>query len=36
MGMRCGTWNVMSLCRAGSLKRVESELAKCDLDLAAV
>jgi exonuclease III len=36
MDMRFGTWNVGSLYRVGSLKTVRSELAKCNLDLAAV
>jgi hypothetical protein len=31
-----GTWNVRILYRAGSLKTVASELAKCNLDLVAV
>jgi len=34
--MRCGTWNAMSLCRAGSLKTVASKLSKYKLDLVGV
>jgi len=34
--MRFGTWNVKSLCRAGSLQTVSSELAKYNLDGVAV
>jgi exonuclease III len=30
--MRFGTWNVTSLCRAGSLKTVSRELARYKLD----
>jgi exonuclease III len=36
MDMRFGTWNVKSLCGAGLLKTVASELAKYGLDLMAV
>jgi len=36
MGIRRGTLHVGSLFRAGSLKTVASELAKCKLDLVAV
>jgi len=34
--MRFGTWNVRSLYRAGSLRTVASELARCKLDLVGV
>jgi hypothetical protein len=34
--MGFGTWNVRSLCRAGSLYTVTGELAKCNLDLVAI
>jgi hypothetical protein len=34
--MRFGTWNIRSLYRAGSLKRVARELGKCKLDLVGV
>ena len=34
--MRFGTWNVRSLCRAGSLTTVAWELAKYELDLVGV
>jgi hypothetical protein len=34
--MRFGTWNVRSLCRAGSLKTVARELGKYMLDLVGV
>jgi hypothetical protein len=36
MDMRFGMWIVRSLCRAGSLKIVTSELANCNFDLVAV
>jgi len=36
MGMRFGTWNIKSLCKADSLKTVAAALAKCNLDLMAV
>jgi exonuclease III len=36
MDMRFGTWNVRSLCRAGSLKTVAEELSKYKLDLVGV
>jgi exonuclease III len=36
MGMRFGTWNVRSLCTAGSLKVTASEMAKYNLDVVAV
>jgi exonuclease III len=34
--MRCGTWNVRSLYRAGSLKTVSRELTRYKLDLVGV
>jgi len=34
--MRFGMWNVWSLCRTGSLKRVANKLAKYNLHLVAV
>jgi hypothetical protein len=34
--MRFGTWNVRSLCRAGSLVTVSKELSTCKLDLVGV
>jgi hypothetical protein len=34
--MRFGTWNVRSFYRAGSLKTVSRELARCKLDLVGV
>jgi hypothetical protein len=34
--MRFGTWNVRSLYRAGSLKTVSRELARCKLGLVGV
>jgi exonuclease III len=36
MDMKCGTYNVRGLCGAGSLKTVESELAKYNFDLVGV
>jgi exonuclease III len=33
MDMRFGTWNVRSMYRAGSLRAVAEEIAKCKLDL---
>jgi hypothetical protein len=36
MGMIFGTWNIRSLCRAGSLTVVASELAKYMLDTVVV
>jgi exonuclease III len=36
MDMRFGTWNVRSLCRAGSLKIVARKLGKYKLDLVGV
>jgi exonuclease III len=36
MDMRFGTWNVKSLCRAGSLVTVSNELSKYKLDLVGV
>jgi hypothetical protein len=36
MDMSSGIWNLRSLCRAGSLRTVVSELAKCDLNLVAI
>jgi hypothetical protein len=36
MDTRFGTWNVRTECRAGSLKTVESQLEKYNLDLVAV
>jgi exonuclease III len=36
MDMRFGTWNVRSLYRQGSLKKVSGELAKYKLDLVGV
>jgi hypothetical protein len=33
MDMRFGTWNVRSMYRAGSLKVVEEEISKYELDL---
>jgi exonuclease III len=33
MDMRFGTWNVTSLCRAGSLKTVANELAKYSVNV---
>jgi hypothetical protein len=36
MDMRFGTWNVRSLCRAGSLGTVSKELSKLRLDLVGV
>ena len=32
--MRCGSWNVRSLYRSGSLTAVARELARCKLDSA--
>jgi hypothetical protein len=34
--MRCGTWNVRSLCRTGSLIAAARELARYKLDLVGV
>jgi len=34
--MKLGTWNVRRLCRAGSLKAAERELARYKLDVAGV
>jgi exonuclease III len=34
--MRCGTWNVRSLCRLGAIKSVVGELEKYKLDLVGV
>jgi hypothetical protein len=36
MDMRFGTWNVRSLCRAGSLMTVAKEISKYKLDLVGV
>jgi exonuclease III len=36
MGMRIGTWNIMSLYRAGSLMTVSRELSRYRLDLVGV
>jgi exonuclease III len=36
MYMRFGTWNVRSMYRAGSLRAVEEEISKYNLDLARV
>jgi exonuclease III len=36
MDLRFGAWNVMSLCRVGSLKTLASKLTKCNLDLVSV
>jgi exonuclease III len=36
MDMRFVTWNVRSLCMAGSLKTVASKSEKCNFDLVAV
>jgi hypothetical protein len=36
MDMRFGTWNIISLYRAGSLKTVSRELARYKLDLVGV
>jgi len=36
MEMKFGTWNVMSICKAGSLETVASKLTNCNLDLVGV
>jgi hypothetical protein len=36
MVMRCGTWNVRSMYRAGSLRAVAEEISKYKLDLVGV
>jgi exonuclease III len=36
MDMRFGTWNVRSICRAGSLRAVVEEITKYNLDLVGV
>jgi hypothetical protein len=36
MDMRCGTWNVRSMYRAGSLRAVAEEISKYKLDLVGV
>jgi hypothetical protein len=36
MDMRCGTWNVRSLYRPGSLRAVAEEISKYNLDLVVV
>jgi hypothetical protein len=36
MNMRFGTWNVLVVCRSGSLRTETRELLKCKLDLLGV